>query len=148
NRGAVRSGSDRTNSPANCGSKVTQVLVPRSKLMVWVALVVLPFSVLGAVEPAATALALGAILALGLLAILDAMRARNSLAGISVKLPEVVRLSKDREGKLEVRIRNEPQTPKVLRLALGLPPEIDTEDEAVDLALPESNEWSRLSWSC
>jgi len=35
---------------------------------------------------------------------------RESLAGIGIELPPVTRMSKDREGRLEVRIRNEPPT--------------------------------------
>ena len=42
----------------------------------------------------------------------DAIGARRSLAGIGVELPAVTRMSKDREAKLELRIRNERQQPR------------------------------------
>jgi uncharacterized protein (DUF58 family) len=100
------------------------------------------------IEPAAVALSLGAIGVLALVAIADALAAGRGLAGIRVELPAVVRMSKDREGKLEVRIRNPLRRPCLIRLALGLPPEISALVEELDVALPADAEWSRLSWSC
>ena len=61
---------------------------------------------------------------------------RASLAGISLQLPAVARMSKDREAKLEVRIRNERQRAKTLRLALALPREIESRQEDAWIALP------------
>lgn len=124
------------------------MLVPRNRLMLWVAVVVLPFSVLGALEPAAVVISLAAIGGLAALALADAVGARTSLAGISLALPEIARMSKDRESKLEVRIRNERQKAKTLRLALGLPREIASPQEDAFVALPRDSEWSRVTWPC
>ena len=74
--------------------------------------------------------------------------AQSGLRGISVELPAVVRLSKDREAMLELRIRNERQVRKQIRLALALPREIDSVQEDVRVALPAASEWSRLAWPC
>ncbi len=124
------------------------MLVPRNRLLLWVAVVVLPFSVLGAIEPAAEAVSVAMIGGLAALALVDALRARTSLAGISLALPEVARMSKDRESNLEIRIRNERQKPKTLRLALGLPREIVSVQEDALVALPRDSEWSRVTWTC
>jgi uncharacterized protein (DUF58 family) len=70
------------------------------------------------------------------------------LDGVSVELPAVARMSQDRAGKLEVRIRNERQKPKTVRLALGLPREIESEQEDARVALPADSEWSRFAWTC
>ena len=124
------------------------MIVPQNRLLLWFAVIVLPFAVLGAVEPAATVVALAFIAGLFLVALLDAVGARTSLAGISVVLPEIARMSKDREAKLELRIRNERQKPRTLRLALPLPREIQSANDETAVTLPNESEWSRLSWPC
>ena len=124
------------------------MIVPRSKLLLWVAFVVLPFSLLAAVEPAAATISVLAMGALAVLALGDALGARTSLAGLSVALPEVARMSKDRAARLELRLRNQRQKPKTLRLALALPPEIQSSQEDASVALPGGSEWSRLDWPC
>lgn len=124
------------------------MIVPSSRLLLWSALVVLPFALLGAVEPAALIVSLACIGALVIVALADAVAARTSLAGISVELPKVVRISKDREAKLELRIRNERQTQRRLRFALALPREIESRQEDLLVELPAASEWSRLAWPC
>jgi len=124
------------------------MIVPRSRLLLWVCLVVLPFSLLAAVEPSAGGISLLAIGTLAALALVDALRARACLTGISVALPEVTRMSKDRTGKLELRIRNQTQKARELRLALALPREIESAQEDALVALPVGSEWSRFDWAC
>src|SRR5262249_4019736 len=82
------------------------MIVPRNRLLFWVAVVVLPFALLAAVEPAAAVVAFVFIGGFAVVALADAFGAMRSLTGLSVELPPVTRLSKDREGKLELRIRN------------------------------------------
>jgi uncharacterized protein (DUF58 family) len=122
------------------------VIVPTSRLLSWVALVVLPFSLLAAVEPAsgtAALLIVGAFLAF---VAADALRAPHQLGGIAVELPAAARLTKDREGQLEVRIQNPGRRPKHLRLALALPRGFESSQEETEILLPADTEWSRLSW--
>ena len=124
------------------------MLVPSSKLLFWSAAIVLPFALIGAVAPAAVAVSLGFIGGFLLVAIADAAGARNKLAGIGVELPPVMRMSKDREWKLEMRIRNESQRPRNLRLALAWPSGIEPDKDEVETRLPSGSEWSRLAWVC
>ena len=124
------------------------MIVPQNRLLLWFALVVVPFALLGAIESAALVVSLACISGFLAVALGDAIAAGSVLNGISVELPEVVRASKDREAKLELRIRNERQKRRQLRLALAFPSAIDTVQEDVHVALPESSEWSRLSWPC
>jgi uncharacterized protein (DUF58 family) len=124
------------------------MIVPRSRLLFWTGAAVLPFALLGAVEPAAAGISLSAISALALLALADAWGTLNCLAGIGVELPEIARMSKDREAKLEVRIRNVRRRRRTLRVALAWPREIPADVEELDVVLPESSEWSRLVWTC
>ena len=76
------------------------MIVPRTRLLFWVATIGLPFALLAAVVPASAAVALWLIGGLVLLALADAVGAAFSLQGIGLELPPVVRLSKDRPGKL------------------------------------------------
>jgi uncharacterized protein (DUF58 family) len=108
----------------------------------------LPFAFLATASPATAATSLLFIGSLFLVAIADAIYARKNLAGISVELPPVTRMSKDREAKLELRIRNERQQKRLLRVGLPWPQEIKAASEELDAALPAQSEWSRLTWPC
>jgi uncharacterized protein (DUF58 family) len=124
------------------------MIVPRSRLLFWVAAVVLPFTLLMAIEPGATAVSAGVVLLLFAAAMVDLFGARTALAGIRIELPDVTRMAKNREGRLDVLIQNDSRNPRRLRLALGLPPEIPAAAEEVDVVLPGETEWSRLPWPC
>jgi uncharacterized protein (DUF58 family) len=124
------------------------MIVPRARLLFWTAVIVLPFAFLAAVSPAAFATSLLFIGGLFLVAIVDAAGARKNLGGIRVELPAVARMSKDRKGKLELRIRNEQQRQRWLRVGLSWPREIKAESEELDAMLPAQSEWSRLTWPC
>jgi uncharacterized protein (DUF58 family) len=124
------------------------MIVPQSRVLLWVSVGVLPFAAIAAVVPEAAVLAGLFIGAVVLLAMLDAALAQGSLDGISIELPAVVRLSKDRQGAIEVRIQNEKQQAKRLRLGLPLPREIDSPDEDVWTVLPAGSERSRFAWPC
>lgn len=124
------------------------MIVPRNRLLVWFAVIVLPFSVIGAMEPAALMISAGLVAAFVLTALADAFGARAGLAGISVELPKIARMTKDRDARLEMRIRNESQKKRTLRIALGLPRELQSPHEDVIVALPDGSEWSQLPWDC
>jgi uncharacterized protein (DUF58 family) len=127
-------------------SALPRMIVPQSRLLFWFALVVLPFTALSAVFPEAWPVVLVALAALAVLAALDLALGAGSLDGITVTLPEVTRFSKDREGAVEVRVRNEPQKPRRLRLGLVWPPGITTPTPEQQVFLPAGTEWSRLEW--
>ncbi|HKW28226.1 MAG TPA: DUF58 domain-containing protein [Verrucomicrobiae bacterium] len=124
------------------------MIVPRFQLLFWVAAVVLPFALLAAVSPLTTGVSLLCIGGLMMITLADAIMARKSLTGVGVELPAVTRMSKDREARLELRIRNERQRQKSLRVALAWPREIRTATESLDARLPAQSEWSRLTWPC
>ncbi len=124
------------------------MIVPRSRLLFWVAAVVLPFAFLGAVSPMAGGISLFLIASLAAVVLVDGIGAHRSLAGIGVSLPSVARMSKDRPAKLEVRIRNDRQRARTVRVALGLPREIPAVEETLEVVLPAQSEWSRLAWAC
>jgi uncharacterized protein (DUF58 family) len=124
------------------------MIVPRSRLLFWVAAVAPPFALLAAAVPSSAAICVLIVAGFGLTALVDALGASRSIAGIGVELPPVVRMSKDREGKLEVRIRNERRQQRNLRIGIGLPTELPAAIEEQDIVLPGDSEWSRLTWTC
>jgi uncharacterized protein (DUF58 family) len=110
--------------------------------------VVLPFALLGALVPAGLTLSMIAVAFLLLLVLWDASFASRALRGISVELPEVVRMSKDRDSSIEVRIRNQSQRLRTLRFGLPLPPQIESSREDEIITLAGDTEWSKFSWQC
>ncbi len=124
------------------------MLVPQSRLLIWVSVVVLPFATLAAVVPEASVVAGLFIVGLVVLALLDAALAQSRLEGISIDLPPIVRLSKDREGAIDVQITNEKLQPQRLRLGLPFPREIASPDEDLWTVLPAGSLRSRLAWQC
>ena len=123
------------------------MVAPRSKL-IWTASASLPLALLAAMAPAAAPVCLALAALLVLIAAADAVAAGRTLEGIGIELPAVARMSKDRETPLDVRIRNEHSRKKELRIALGLPLEVQAEVNEIDVLLPAESVWSSLTWSC
>ncbi|MEO7299513.1 MAG: DUF58 domain-containing protein [Verrucomicrobiota bacterium] len=124
------------------------MIVPRSRLLFWVALVVLPFATLAGVAPNSAPLAIALIALFFVIALFDAVFAYGTLDKIKINLPKVVRLSKDRESEIEILINNEQQQSKQLRLALALPAELHSTQEKMLAQLPKSSATSRITWPC
>lgn len=122
------------------------MLVPRTRLIVWITLIVLPFAAIAATLPTLSWLAATFIGGLGFLVIYDALAARGGLRGVRVILPEVVRLQKDRPGTIELRIQNDAQRARRLRLGFAFPREIRPESEDREALLPAGAQVSRLDW--
>jgi len=124
------------------------VIVPRNKLLVWNGLVVVPFATLGALFPETEtwcAAAIGMFLAIVLL---DAASSRRRLAGVSLEFPETVRMIKDREGEIELRIRNRGPKAQHVRLGLAFPEDIQPTREDLFVELPDGDLTSLFRWPC
>src|SRR5579884_2364429 len=117
------------------------MIVPRSRLLFWVAAVVLPFSLLGAVVPATAVVSIVFIAGFLILALADMLSAGQSLAGLGLELPTITRASKDRPARLEIMIHNDRKDGRRLRAALAWPPEIAPDVEEMDIELPAASEW-------
>ena len=124
------------------------MIVPRSRLLFWVAMVLLPFALLFAVEPAAAAASIFVASAFFLLVAADAVLAFRSLDGINVELPELVRLSSEREGRFDLKIKNGHGKRSRLRLGLAFPREVGSLRDEQMIVLPAESRLSRLSWPC
>lgn len=124
------------------------MIVPRSRLLFWVAVGVVPFATLATALPLLMPPSIALVGLFAVLVVADAVRARGSLDGIGIELPPVVRLTKDREGAIDLRIRNEPQETRDLRLGLAFPREIRSPQQDLLTRLPGASEFSRVSWPC
>jgi uncharacterized protein (DUF58 family) len=122
------------------------MIVPRTRLLTWFALLALPFATLAVALPETAALTGGLAGLFVLLAILDAVMGLGALDGLSVELPKVVRLSKDRPGELELHVVNAPQRQREVRLGLAFPRELAAAQEDLTALLPAKAERAKLTW--
>jgi uncharacterized protein (DUF58 family) len=124
------------------------MIVPRDRLLFWFAVVALPSSVIGAVYPAALAVSLSLIGGLILLVLADVALARGTFADIRLELPPVIRMSRERDATLDLRIYNKGGKTRTLRLALQMPRELQSTSDELLATLPAQSEWSRVVWRC
>lgn len=122
------------------------MIVPSNTLLFAIGGLVLPCSALAVLEPQALFVALAAIAAIALIALLDAALAYGRLNGVSFALPEVVRLTKDREGSLTVDIKNETGRSYRLRIGIAFPREIGTQQQELHTLAPEGMTGAHVSW--
>ena len=122
------------------------MLVPRTRLILWTALIVLPFAAVGATLPGALAVSVLMIGALAFIVVFDGLVAGRTLAGIRVDAADLARLQKDRPGSLELRIFNDALQARELRLGIALPREIVSDSDERVALLPASAALSRLDW--
>ncbi|MCI0349275.1 MAG: DUF58 domain-containing protein, partial [Acidobacteriales bacterium] len=124
------------------------MIVPHSRLLLWIALLVAPCATLAGLTPSVLWPLILLLALFGSLVAFDALAAHHGLAGIAVQLPEVVRLSKDRPSHIDLCIRNERQRACRLRLGLSLPSSIESPHDEMLAQLPDGAEFSRLRWEC
>ena len=122
------------------------MIVPRTRLILGVSLIVLPFAAVAATLPAAAGFAALFIGGLGFLVLYDALVARGRLIGVRVLLPEIVRLQKDRPGTVEVRVQNDAMDARTIRIGLAFPREIAADGDDRTTLLPANAAISRLEW--
>lgn len=97
------------------------MIVPQTRLIFWVAFLVLPFTTLAALEPSALALAEYAIGAFLFAVVADAFLARGRLDGIRTEFPDVIRLTQDKEGWLPLRIEDKRRPVRKIRIGIAFP---------------------------
>jgi uncharacterized protein (DUF58 family) len=122
------------------------MLVPQTRLILWITLIGLPFAALAATLPSLAWLATALIGGLVVLVLYDALAARGQLRGLQVQLPEIVRLQKDRPGTIEVRIENPTTDRRTVRLGLPFPREITSESDDRVTLLPANTPLSQIDW--
>jgi len=121
-------------------------LVPRTKLLIWLGIIFLPFSVLTAVMPATTVAGIGLAVVFLFVAVIDAVLSRNRLTGIHITMPEVVRLSVGHDSELTLVIENDDLKVKQLRLGLAFPREIFSPNQDLITYLAQETPSSLIAW--
>ena len=116
--------------------------VPTNKLLLWYGIFSLPMSIIIALIPEATAVGILLAAGMAIFAIIDAVISKNSLGGVHVTMPSVVRLSVGRQSELTLSIENEDLKVKRLRLGLAFPREIYSSHHDRITDLPEETSGS------
>lgn len=122
------------------------MIVPRTRLLVLVAVILLPCAVVGALMPD---VALACITIAALVAAIttaDALLSRRALDGIAVELPPVLRLVAERPTEILLKLNNASSSAKLLRIGLALPAEISSARPDVTLIAPPGV--SCPVWAC
>jgi uncharacterized protein (DUF58 family) len=122
-------------------------IVPATRLLGWIALLALPAVTVGGVLREQLPLAAVVIAGLALIFFIDARRAPAVLARLSVVLPPVVRLYRHRAGIIEVQVHTTPPSPRMLRIGIAFPPEIEATAER-DVILPPESPSAKFAWDC
>jgi uncharacterized protein (DUF58 family) len=124
------------------------MIAPRNRLLVWFAIVGVPFAALAGIVPSALVPSVALIAAFGAVAVWDAVRSRRAFEGIELVAPPVSRMAIDRPGQIELRVRNGMRRRRLLRVAVPLPSGFATPADDLDVLLPAEAEWARLPWAC
>ena len=101
-------------------------LVPAYRLIYFIGLIFLPLTLLVVVASSIAAPTIVLAVVIIIAVTRDAYRSQGSLKGIRVTLPEVVRISKGKEGNFNLQIENPKLKVKRMRLGLAFPEEIFT----------------------
>jgi uncharacterized protein (DUF58 family) len=121
-------------------------LVPTYRLIYFVGLLFLPLTLLVVVASSIAAPTIVLALVIIIAAAMDAYRSQGRLAGIRVTLPEVVRISKGREGGFNLQIENHNLKVRRMRFGLAFPEEIYTPAVELRIELPADNHISSIDW--
>ena len=121
-------------------------IVPKTKLIVLAAAVFLPVAILVAVMPAAAVPGVGLAVVLVIVAAADAAVSRDLLAGVRVMVPEVMRISAGRDGKMTLSIENTDSRIRRLRLGLRFPRQVYSPDRDLVTDLPTDATSSQIHW--
>ena len=124
------------------------MIVPRSRLIFCTAIVMLPLVFAAAANPALIVGALMVGIAFVLLAAMDALISLGRLDGVRVTMPDIVRLTKDRDGELDLTIENESMISRWLRLGVAFPVEFRSPVEDIVTALPGDSVTSHVRFPC
>lgn len=124
------------------------MIVPRTRLLVWFAIIVVPFSALAGVVPGAAFVSIIAMALFVLAILIDAGMTAGILQGVGLELTPLVRATQERPFLINVRLRNPKQRAWTLRIALAFPAEILPSVDEFTVALPAGSEWSAFDWNC
>jgi len=120
------------------------MIVPSARLVAITAAVLFPAAALGALAPgtAGTLAVVAGLLAAA--AAVDAWLAPRALDALRLELPPLLRMTKDREAQLEVRLANERAGARTVRVGVPLPENVTSPADEVLTRLPEAQPLSKV----
>jgi uncharacterized protein (DUF58 family) len=124
------------------------MIVPTNRLLIFYGLTIPVLTLLPVLRATAPIHAFAAGLILIGIALLDAAFGPRRLRKIGIGLPAMVRMTRGREGSLELSLTNTDMRAKTLRLGLPLPREISSPQEDLLALLPKGAEHLRVMWPC
>ncbi len=122
------------------------MMVPRTRLLISEALLLLPCAAIGALLPESAVVCIVIAALFAAIAAVDALLARGALDSIRVEAPEILRLVAGRPAAIPLKITNSTPASKPLRLGLPLP--VDIYSASPDLQVIAPPGASRAAWAC
>jgi uncharacterized protein (DUF58 family) len=124
------------------------MIVPRLRLILLTAAVLLPSGLMAAWRPGLTGQAVALGVSLVLVTALDAAVSRRRLRGLIVEVPDIVRLTVEHGARIQMLIRKPQALAAGLRVALALPRTIASEHKDLSIRLDAGPDRIALSWPC
>jgi uncharacterized protein (DUF58 family) len=124
------------------------MIIPSNRLLYLFALIVLPFEAIGSIFADVVELSAGIIVLFVIIAIIDAFLSRLRLNGITVEFPSVVRLFKNKKGRIEFYIKNSGAKKMIICIGLAFPDGLIPDHEELSVELPPDNNPVLFTWSC
>lgn len=122
------------------------MIAPQNRLIFWAGFLGIAFALLLAIEPSAANAVVAATPVCVLLALLDAVLGTRRVRGIRASLPEITRLTKEREGELRVELDNASTRARRVRLGIAFPSGLNAAAEDLVTELPADSKQSVVSW--
>ena len=117
------------------------MIVPSNRLILLVAAVVLPAAAIGGLVPRMALVSILLIAAAIFIAIVDAVLAPARLRAVQVWLPELARMTVDREAAIALRIENGPPR---LKVGVAMPAEFMAKAESLDVEV--HSQLAQVDW--
>jgi uncharacterized protein (DUF58 family) len=124
------------------------MIVPRPRLIVITALVLLPASLVAARSAAWTPAAWVAAAVWLLAVVLDAASSRRRFAGVGVTAPELVRMTVDQPARLTLHLSKPGPLHLQVRIGLALPEALSSDAVVQQVGLAAGQERQMLHWPC
>ena len=122
------------------------MIVPQTRLLLAVALILLPCAVVGALAPESAIACITLAVFFVAIAGIDALLSRGALDGIRVETSDVLRMVAERPSEIPLKLTNTAPTARHLRLGLALPADLCAETPELSLIAPSGI--SRAVWAC
>jgi uncharacterized protein (DUF58 family) len=124
------------------------MIVPRTRLILISAGVLLPASFLAARYPSWSSGAVAAVVLLGAWALWDGITGRRRFSGVVIAAAPVARMTVDKSASLPLRILKPVETKLQIRLGLALPHALSSEAQDLNVPMAQGSERHLISWPC